>query len=281
MAVKIITDSASDINKKEAEQLGISMLSMTIRFGEDEYLDGDTLLPEEFYDKLIESDELPKTSQVNPFAFEQEFARAGEDEVVVITISSKLSGTYKSAEQAARGYKGKVYVVDSLSACIGQRLLCYLAIKLRDEGKSAKEIAEELNSAKKRINVMAMLNTLEYLRKGGRISAVSAAAGGLLSIKPVVAIEDGRVVLAGKAMGSKKAENLLNSLVNKKGGIDFSMPYGTVWSGKDRSTLEKYINDSACLWEGHTDNIPFYPIGTTIGTHVGPGAIGVAFFEKI
>ncbi len=282
MAIKLIIDSASDINEKEAEELGIIMLPMEVRFGSNEYLDGVNLTPREFYEKLIESDELPKTSQINPYTFEEEFEKVvnNGDEAVVITISSKLSGTYRSACEASKNYEGKVFVVDSLNACIGERLLGQYALKLIAEGKSASEIADILNTVKSKVNVMAMLNTLKYLKKGGRISAVTALAGEVFSIKPVVGLIDGEVKMVGKAMGSKKGNNLLNTLVEKKGGIDFDMPYGVVWSGTDDSVLNKYVEDSAHLWEGHTDKVPAYMMGSTIGTHVGPGAIGVAFFEK-
>lgn len=280
--VKLVIDSASDISEKEAKELGVAMIPMQVRFGEDEYLDGVNLTSKEFYNKLIESNELPKTSQVNPYRFEEEFEKltANGDEVVVITISSKLSGTYRSACEASKKFNGKVFVVDSLNACIGERLLCEYALRLIAQGKTANEIVSELNRVKSKINLMAMLNTLKYLKKGGRISAVTAFAGEVFSIKPVVGIVDGEVKMIGKAMGSKKGNNLLNSLVEKKGGIDFDMPYGVVWSGIDDSVLNKYVEDSAHLWEGHTSNVPAYMIGSTIGTHIGPGAIGVAFFEK-
>lgn len=282
MAVKIIIDSASDINEKEAKELGIVMIPMEVRIGSEDYLDGVNLLPEQFYEKLIESDDLPKTSQINAFRFEEEFKKHVDngDEVVVITISSKLSGTYQSALQAATSFEGKVFVVDSLNAAIGERLLCQYALRLIKEGKTAKEIAQALDEKKTKINLMAMLNTLEYLKKGGRISAVAAFAGGLLSLKPVIAVIDGEVKLIGKALGSKKGNNLLTKLVEEKGGIDFSMPFGVIWSGLDDSMLKKYVEDSAHLWKNETDNVPAYILGGTIGTHVGPGAIGVAFFEK-
>ena len=282
MSVKLIIDSASDINLDEANKLGITMIPMQVRFGDEEYLDGVDLTPKSFYDKLIESDELPKTSQINPYRFEEEYEKITSkgDEVVVITISSKLSGTYRSACEAAKNYEGKVYVVDSLNACIGERLLGLYALRLINEDKSANEISTKLNEIKSKVNVMAMLNTLKYLKKGGRISAVTAFAGEVFSIKPVVGLIGGEVKMVGKAMGSKKGNNLLNTLVEKKGGIDFTMPYGVVWSGNDASVLNKYVEDSCHLWEGHTDNVPSYMIGSTIGTHVGPGAIGVAFFEK-
>lgn len=279
--IRIAVDSASDISEAEAKNLGIDMLPMTITFGDEEYLDGVNLLPATFYEKLVEGDELPKTSQISPYRFEECFERctSAGDEVVLITISSKLSGTYQGAKRASEKYADKVFVVDSMNACIGERLLCLYAIRLLKKGYTAREIANELDTVKSKINVMAMLNTLEYLKKGGRVSSAVAFAGELLSIKPVVAVVDGEIKLVGKAMGSKKGNNLLNSLVAKK-GIDFDMPYGVVWSGWNDALLQKYLRDSSSLWSSNTDEVPAYMIGSTIGTHVGPNAIGVAFFEK-
>ena len=282
MAVKVMIDSASDISEKEAKNLGIIMVPMVITIGGEEYLDGVNLLPTQFYEKLIESANLPKTSQINTYRWEEEYEKhtSNGDELVVITISSKLSGTYNCAKQAADDFGGKVHVVDSLNACIGERLLCDLALRLISEGKSASEVAEILDRDKSKIRVLAVLNTLEYLKRGGRISGVVAFAGKILAIKPVIAVVDGKVKLVGKAMGSKNGSNMLNKMVSEKGGIDFSMPHGVIWSGLDNSMLKKYVQDSSYLWEGKTDNIPEYILGGTIGTHVGPGAIGVAFFEK-
>ena len=281
MNVKILIDSASDINAEEAAKLGVELAPIEVRLGDEQFLDGVNLLPAQFYDKLIESAELPKTSQINSFTFEERYSKLVEQgyEVVVITISSKLSGTYRSAVTAAKNYKDKVFVVDSLNASIGERLLCQYAVKLVDNGFTAKEIARKLDAAKTKINLLALLDTLLYLKKGGRISAVTALAGQMLSIKPVVGVIGGEVKLVGKAMGSKKGNNLLNTLVQKK-GIDFDMPYGVIYSGTDDSLLKKYVNDSEHIWKDKTDGIPAYMIGCTIGTHIGPGAIGVAFFEK-
>ncbi|MBR1967823.1 MAG: DegV family protein [Clostridia bacterium] len=280
--IKIVIDSASDMNEKEAKELGVNFVAMEINFGNESYFDGVNLLPKEFYEKLIESDVLPQTSQINPFRWEEVFEELTADgsEVLAITISSKLSGTYASACVAAEKFPGKVYVLDSLSAAIGERLLCYHALDLIKKGLTAKEILTELDQKKLKLNIMAMVDTLEYLKKGGRISAAVAFAGTLLSIKPVVALIDGEVKLIGKAMGSKKGNNLLNSFVEKKGGINFNMPYGVIWSGLDDTVLNKYVRDSEHLWKEHAEKVPAYIIGSTIGTHVGPGAIGVAFFEK-
>ena len=282
MSIKLIIDSASDINEKEAQELGITLIPMEINFGATQYLDGVNLLPQEFYEKLIESNVLPKTSQINAYRWQEAFTEAlkDNDEVVVITISSKLSGTYNSACNASKEFGGKVHVIDSLNACIGERLLALYALQLIDNKLTASEIEKELNEKKHKINVMAVLGTLEYLKKGGRISSATAIAGKILAIKPVVGVIDGEVKLIGKAMGSKNGNNLLNKIVQEKNGIDFNMPYGTIWSGLDKTMLEKYVAESSDLWQNETDNIPSYILGATIGTHIGPGAVGVAFFEK-
>lgn len=282
MAVKLVVDSASDISKKEAEELGIHMISMSILFGDRTYMDGVELSGKDFFEKLIESDELPTTSQINMFQFEECFSELTADgsDVVAITLSSKLSGTYAGAVSAAGSFPGKVFVVDSLNASLGERILIQYAVRLLRDGASAKEIVEKLNVARDRIKLMALLGTLEYLQKGGRISAVTAMSGAILQIKPVIAIMDGEVKMVGKAMGSKKGNNLLTQMIEKSGGIDFEMPYATAYSGMDDSLLQKYIKDSISLWEDDLDHIPSYCIGSTIGTHIGPGAIAVAFFAK-
>lgn len=281
MKVKILIDSASDINAEEAQKMGVEFVPIEVRFGEEQYLDGVTLLPMQFYDKLIESAELPKTSQINSFTFEEKFESLVEQgyEVVAITLSSKLSGTYRNAVTAAKKFNDKVFVVDSLNASIGERLLCQHALKLVDEGLAANEIAQKLDEVKKKINFIALLDTLLYLKKGGRISAVTAFAGQMLSIKPVIGIIGGEVKLIGKAVGSKKGNNLLNTLVSEK-GIDFTMPYGAIYSGTDVSKLNKYIGDSEQIWKGEMNSVPTYILGCTVGAHIGPGGIGVAFFEK-
>lgn len=279
--IKFVIDSGSDISQDEAKKSGVCVLPFEVRFGNDEFLDGVNLTHKMFYEKLIESDELPKTSLISEYRFLESFKElSSEDcEIICICISSKLSGTYSEAVKASKKFNN-IYVVDSLSACVGERLLLELAQKLAKENKSAKDIVETLNTEKKKIKLLALLGTLKYLKKGGRISSVAAFTGEMLSIKPVISVVDGEVKLAGKAMGSKKANNLLMQLIEKSGGIDFDKPFCTGYSGTDDSVLEKYIADSSSIWEGKTKVIPKYEIGCTIGTHIGPGAIGVCFFAN-
>lgn len=246
--VKIMIDSAADINKAEAESLGIEMVPMLISFGDKDYYDGVDLTASEFYEKLTTTSVLPKTSQVNPFRWEEEFEKhtANGDELIVITISSKLSGTYLSACQAAEKFGEKVRVIDSLNACAGEKLLCEYALSLVKEGLSLDEIANKLEESKNRIKVLAVIGTLEYLKKGGRISAVAAFAGEMLSLKPLIAVIDGEVKVTGKAMGFRKGLLLLNKQIDETKGIDYSLPYTAIYSGETEN-LEKFIQTSQRL----------------------------------
>ena len=279
--IRLMIDSASDINKYEAESLGVILMPITITFGTKEYKDGVDIMPDEFYDKLFSSNVLPKTSQIPPYVFEEEFEKytANGDELIVITISSSLSGTYNNAVNASEKFGGKVVVVDSLNACVGERLLCLYALSLIKNGEDMQSIVSKLESEKLKINVIAVLDTLEYLKKGGRVSSAVATIGSMLSIKPVIAVVDGEIKVVGKAMGTKKGNSILTKYVTEK-GLDFTMPYATVWSGKESTKLDAYIKDYEFLWQGHSDNIPKYILGATIGTHIGGGVVGVAFFEK-
>ena len=282
MAVRFIIDSASDIVPAEAEALGLIHIPMKVIFGEEEYSDSVDLTHREFYEKLIENDEIPTTSQINPGVFMSAYQKVADDgdTAVVITLSGKLSGTYQSAMIALDGFEDKIFVVDSESVCVGERILIQLGLKLRDQGLSAAEIAAELDLQKKHVRVLALLDTLEYLKKGGRISAAVAFAGNLLSIKPVIAIENGEVSLVGKARGSKKGNNLLRELITNCGGINFDKPFALAYSGLSDRLLQKYIEDSSEIWSSHAETLPISTVGCTIGTHAGPGAVAVAFFEN-
>lgn len=278
--ITIITDSASDLSQNNKN--GITVLPMTISFDNEIYEDGVTLTPDNFYMKLIESSTLPKTSQVSPYAFSEAYEKALEhsDQVIVITLSSKLSGTYQSACIAAEDYQDKVYVIDSENVTVGEQLLINYAFSLIQQGLDAKAITQQLNTIKKRIHLVALLDTLEYLKKGGRISGSAAFLGNILSIKPVIAIADGEVAFLGKARGSKQGNNLLIEQIKAYGGIDYELPVLLGYTGCSQILMDKYIKDSSALWEGKIDIPPVVQVGATIGTHIGPGGIAVAFFSK-
>ena len=280
MSVRIITDSACDIPPEEARALGIEVLPITVMFGDREYLDGVTLSNRAFFEKLVESDALPHTCQITPFQYGEAFraAREAGEEAVCLTLSGRLSGCWNSACLAAEDFEN-VTVVDSENVSIGMRILVLLAARLRNEGLPAAEIAARLETQKKRVRLLALLDTLEYLKKGGRISPAVAFAGGILSIKPVVAVQKGEVALIGKARGSKNGNNLLTQFVEQSGGIDFTLPYALGYSGLSDALLQKYIRDSEALYKDHVRELPVCCIGSTIGTYAGPGAVGVAFFS--
>ncbi|MCI9186857.1 MAG: DegV family protein [Oscillospiraceae bacterium] len=280
MSVKIITDSASDV--LTPYHPAVSVLPMTITFGDQQYRDKEELSHQRFYELLIESEQLPSTSQIGPAQFEEAFQAqvdAGHS-VVAVILSGKLSGTYQSACIAAEEFPQKVFVVDSENAALGEGILVQRAAQLVDQGLEAPEIAQRLEDEKKDIRLIALLDTLEYLKRGGRISKSVAAIGGLLSIKPVIAVQNGEVCMLGKARGSKNGNNLLVQEIQKTTGIDFERPYCLGYSGFHNDMLQKYIADSRSLWEGHAEHLPIGTIGATIGTHIGPGAVGVAFFQK-
>lgn len=280
MKIRIITDSTSDITDNKREDL--TVIPMTISFGEEQYQDGVTLSHKEFYEKLIESDTLPTTSQIPPYAFHKAVEEAvGQGEkVIIITVSGKLSGTWQSAMMAAENYSDSVSVVDSENVTIGEHVLVEYALRMKDNGLAVEAIVEELERIKKKIRLVALLDTLEYLKKGGRISKTTAFAGEMLSIKPVVVIENGEVVVIGKARGSKKANNLIIEKIREFGGIDFDKPYFLGYTGLSDKLIHKYVEDNSSLWEDHVKELPIETVGGTIGTHAGPGAIAVAWVSK-
>lgn len=283
MSVRIITDSAADLTAEYAAEHGIEVVSLKTIFPDGEYVQGVNLTVEEFYEKLIESTEIPRTSQVTPFEFHEAFQRVVDagDTAVVLTLSSKLSGTYDSAVAAAADFPGSIFVIDTLNVTIGEQLLIERACQLRSEGLDAAAIAAQCEAEKGSVRVIAALDTLEYLKKGGRISAAVAFAGGVLSIKPVIAVVDGAVELIGKARGSKQSNNLLRTKIFEAGGIDFDRPVRVGYTGLSDSLLRKYLRDSHDIYAEHLEGDPeTCHIGSIIGTHVGPGAIAVSFFAK-
>ena len=279
MSTRIIVDSTADLMPNVKER--VKIVPLTIHFGNEEYIDGITIDHKSFYEKLIETDVLPTTSQATPAAFHEAFKEVNDtgDEAVVITLSSKLSGTNQSANIAAEDFDN-IYIVDSGTGAVGSGILIELALEYLDQGLGAKEIALKLEEDKKNIVIVALVDTLEYLKKGGRISKTVAFAGTVLNIKPVLSIIDGEISMLGKARGSKQGNNLLVQEIEKAGGVDFSKPILLGYTGISDALLLKYIEDSKYIWENGVDNIRYTTIGSAIGTHAGPGAIAVAFFKK-
>lgn len=280
MSIKIVLDSTTDLVPELAEKFKV--VPLTVNFGEEEFIDGVTITKEEFYAKLIESDVVPTTSQASPEAFKRAFEKiaADGDEIICITVASKFSGTYQSACIAAEEFPGKIRVIDSKTVAIGTAILAEYAESLVEKGFSSEEIEKAVTEKRDDIIIVALIDTLEYLKKGGRLSKAAAFAGGLLNIKPVISVEDGEINILGKARGSKQGNNFLIKEIEKAGGVDFKMPVLLGYTGHDPYMLEKYVEDSRFLWEGNVENLLRTCVGSVIGTHVGPGAVAVAFFKQ-
>ena len=276
MGIRIIVDSTADLTPQVRER--VIVVPLTVHFGEEEFVDGIDLTAAEFYEKLAVSPVLPTTSQASPYAFSAAFGQAvaeGE-EVIAITVSSRLSGTYQSAVIAAEDYPGSVHVVDSRSIALGSAILTEYALGLVDEGRSAEEIVSLLEAARERIRLMAVVDTLEFLQRGGRLSKTAAIAGGLLSIKPVIALVDGEIKVIAKGRGNKQANAMMNQQV-RTAGIDTAMPMMLGYTGTSSDLLECYCSECGDLWPEGT---PRSVVCGVVGTHAGPGAVALAFFAK-
>ena len=279
MSVKIIVDSTVDMSPAAKARVS-AVVPLTVRFGDAEYKDGATITAHEFYEMLADHEELPTSSQPTPAAFADAFEAATADgsEAVVITIASRLSGTCQGARIAAGDFDGKVLVCDSCSAAVGAGVLAEYALQLTDKGLSAGEILAELEEAKKNIRLFFMVDTLEYLKKGGRLPAAVAVVGGLLNIKPILHIvESGEIKLHSSARGLKKAFATLTENAAKDEGPDFTKPTLFGYTGTTDENLKKYKAEHGGFWTADTGESI---VGAAIGVHVGPGAVAVAFFKK-
>ena len=197
------------------------------------------------------------------------------DDVVAIVVSGALSGTCQSANIAAADYPGRVFVVDSRNIAIGLAILTEYTLSLVDAGKSAAEIVELLNRQRERVRLMAVVDTLEYLQRGGRLSKTAAIAGGILSIKPIIALVDGEIKVLAKGRGVKQAVSLLNQEI-AKAGRDKTMPALLGYTGTSAEQLHKYRQENEELWP---HEVPESIVCGVVGTHAGPGAVAVAFFS--
>ena len=280
MAIRIIADSSADLTTQEAEALHVHIVSMSIQFGDRSYLDGVDLSKPEFYQLLAAGKDSPTTAQPTPadFLTPLEEAKEAGDEAVVIPLSSQLSGTYQSAVIAKDMCEySPIQVVDSRSASAGIHLLVEEACRLRDSGASVQEIAQALEALKGRVRIFALIDTLEYLRRGGRLSNLQASLGTVTKLKPVISVREGAVMVVGKAFGVSAAmKQLLRFLAEHP--VDNSFPAYALYSD-DESRVDDFIPRLREL-----DLLPTElrrcSIGPTIGTHIGPGAVGMAYIEK-
>ena len=279
--IRILTDSASDILPAEAEQLGVTVIPLNVTLEDGTVLrDGVDMTPSAYYEILAGCRKLPTTSQPSPELFENFFleAAAAGDEVIGIFLSHALSGTYQCAKLAAdMANVDNVLFVDSGHVCLSEALLVRLAVQLRDSGKTAGQIAAILEHAKEHLHLVAAIDDLKYLRKGGRLPAAVAVAGGILGIKPLITIQDGKVAMAGKARGLPGAYVALFKKVEEMGGINPAFPAlaGYTVSSREVTPIQTYLRDNL-----QQEDLLVRQIGCVIGTHAGPGAFGIAFFDK-
>ena len=279
--IRILTDSASDILPAEAEQLGVTVIPLNVTLEDGTVLrDGIDQTPSEYYALLKACRKLPTTSQPSPELFERFYqdAAAAGDEVLGIFLSHELSGTWQCARLAADLVNvDNVLFVDSANVCLGEGLLVRLAVQLRAAGRTLVQIATDLEHAKEHLHLVAAIDDLKYLRKGGRLPAAVAVAGGMLGIKPLITLQEGKVAMAGKARGLPGAYVALFKKIEELGGIspDFAALAGYTVSTREVQPIQTYLQENL----GRNEAL-VRQIGCVIGTHAGPGAFGLAFFDK-
>ena len=272
---KIITDSTCDLTLEELKRLDVEMLSLKVNFGKEEFLDKRTITDDEFYKKLKKSKDLPTTTLISIGEFQETFDRYPTEEIVVLPISSKLSGTYQSAMMAKEMTgRSDIYVVETSSVTLCLGLLVRQAVLMNQQGVDGQTIAEKIKELSKRVKVYAMIDTLKYLVKGGRLTGVQGALGEMLNVKPLITVEDGAIKNIGKARGTKAARSRLVEMVTKERQIDWEMP--VVFAHTNNKELLKELMEDL----QQKDNPEIHIIGAVVGTHVGPGAIAAVFFEK-
>jgi len=280
MGVRIITDSTSDISAAQAKDLGVTVIPLKVIFGDQEYKEGVDISIEGFYDELVKAEKLPTTSQPSPDDFLAGFLEAKEakDTIIVLLIAGKLSGTVQSAMIAKDlAEYDDIHIIDSQTTITGLRFLVEYAVKLSHEGKSVTEIAAILEEIKDRIVLLAMVDTLEYLFKGGRLSRSSAILGSLLKFKPIIQVKDGVIHVVGKERGTNKGITKVLELMNEYGDIDSNYPVYFGYTAEDSKTkqLMTEIENKYSLKE-----TSLHPVGCVVGTHAGPGACVISYISK-
>jgi DegV family protein with EDD domain len=275
--IRVVTDSASDLPESFATSLDVDVVSLTIRFGDEEFTDRTNLTPEDFWAKCKLSKTLPETAAPSPGAFQAAYERAksdGFDGVVVLTLSSLLSATYQSASLAAEAVEGtiEVKVIDTLNVSMGEGLLVIEAAELAQSGASIEEIVAHVDQLIKRSGVVATIDTLDHLIKGGRIGGAKALLGQVLSIKPLIELKDGVVGEAGRQRTRAKA---LAAVANVAASHAPLRRLALINGGaSDVATLEALVRDIKTDYP-----IIVTDIGPVVGTHGGPGIIGLTWIE--
>lgn len=277
--MRILTDSTADYSLEEAKQLNIDVIPLSVIIDGKEFKDRVNLQPGEFFEKLVECDDLPSTSQPSPkdyFDYIEE-AKKDNDTLIMILLSSKISGTYQSACMAKElAEYDNVYIIDSLNTTVGLRLLVDKAVQLREEGKTVQEIVETIEDMKNKVRLFAVVDTLEYFYKGGRLSRASAVAGTLLKLKPIVGLKEGKLDVYAKARGiSKATKEILPFIEENPIDTNEGIYYG--YTG-NMDQMDKF---AAVFEEAYSiKDVPVTAVGPVIGTHAGPGARVIAYFSR-
>lgn len=276
--IKILLDTSSDYTVEEVQAKGMDLVPLHITLGEADYRDAYDLSKDKFYELLTSNEEFPKTSQPTPQDFVDIFEDVEEkgDELICILLSSKLSGTFQSATLAKNIVDyDNIHLVDSLGATHMIRLMAGHAQELIESGKSASEIVAVLEEMKSKIKVLAVVDTLEYLCKGGRVSKATAAIGEMAKVKPMITVANGEVAVIGKSLGKNKAiSNLLKAFEECEVDERFPIYSVSTLGTENCEVFEKRFTEAGNSFKERVQ------IGATIGTHVGPGAFGVIFVEK-
>ena len=276
--IKVLVDSSSDFSFEDAHKLNMEFVPITVSINEKDYLDGVNLDRNEFYDLIRTSAEFPKTSQPSPHEFERYFkeAKKNNDEIICILLSSELSGTCQSAHLARNmvGYDG-IHIIDSLSATVPIWVMVNYTLKLIKDGYLANEIVDKINIFKSKVKLLACVDTLEYLYKGGRLSRTSAIVGEIANIKPLITLSsEGKVEVVGKCIGRIKALNQISKSISSV-SINENFPVYTIYT-HGTENCEKL--EEKLVKEGITPTSRLQ-IGPTIGAHIGAGAFGVVYVE--
>jgi DegV family protein with EDD domain len=277
--ITVVTDSTCDLSIEFMKENNIKFLPLAVDMGDRTYKDKIEISNAEFYERIKDKTVIPKTSQVTPFAFDEVFREELEkgNEVICITISGVLSGTNSSANIAKEALgSDKIHIIDSKSVSLGEGYLVYTALKMADEGRSAAEIVEHIEGLIKKLDVIISFDTMEMLKRGGRISAAKAAIGGILGIKPMLTIIEGTLEPVGKAKGKKAAyKEMVQYLKDKDINLEKSV---MVVHSNDVEGCDKMVE--VLRTEFGTADIMTSEIGPVVGTHAGPGALGIFFIRK-
>lgn len=278
--IELITDSTSDLSPALAAQLGVQVLPLTVHFGEESFRDGVDITNADFYTRLRAAETLPTTSQINPETFTAVFQEVLDrgNQAVGIFISSELSGTCQSAQIAREELDSEdVFVVDSRTVTFSLGLLVAEAARLRSQGLSAGELAAEITALREKLRLYAVVDTLKYLKMGGRISAATAVVGGVLGITPIIAIEDGKVESAGKTRGRKAGIQWMRERALEE---DIDLTHGVVFGHTDCPEALEAVANAFSDVAARAPAVYRSDIGAVVGTHAGPGAAGIGYFVK-